>query len=112
MRIEGPYAIIETAEESACVSGSRHTMNCDILRLSIGTGITRTVLLEAITPKEGDVVFWWLDYHADIDSPRYTWKIRQEYDEANIVKANAITIGKTVGELRELLAWAGRKDNG
>jgi hypothetical protein len=112
MKIEKDHAIIEAAEEAAVfgptVVGWFH--ECD--EAQIGRG----AFLKAITPKEGDAVFWWDDPmpgdegdgHADGSNPEYCRAI--DFDDFSprgevIVKANALTIGKTVGELRALLVW-------
>jgi hypothetical protein len=100
MKIEGNYAIIETLEEAA-------VLGCDAAELHIG-GVTcrptRSQVLEAITPKEGDAILV-VDYRYR-ESPTYfyKWGGLRIFDE--VWKANALTIGKTVGELRELLDWA------
>ena len=107
MKIEGDYAIIETAEEAAVFKfnylGGGHILN--------GAKLPRTLILEAITPKEGDAVFWWEKMWRDGMTPRYCFLNNADFPEISrgwspCVKANALTIGKTVGELRELLSWA------
>ena len=113
MRIEGDYEIIDTAEELACF-GSYMDDYGDLCILSC-TKYTRAEVLEAITPKEGDAVFWFERSQEKTGCPHYlddtagtygfkTMKSWGAYEDR--VKANALTIGKTVGELRELLAWA------
>ena len=67
--------------------------------------VSREEVLEAITPKEGDAVFWWMEDDTITNTPQYA-TARVTWIHPN-VKANAITIGLTVGELRELLEWAG-----
>ena len=112
MKIEGDYAIIETAEEAAVFKfnylGGVHILN--------GAKLPRTLILEAITPKEGDAVFWWnydgITQHELDDPPHYEylyaceWHKAMGYEPDDVLKANALTAGKSIGELRELLAWA------
>ena len=103
MKIEGDYAIIETAEESACLN----------LETSWSPNeADREWVLEAITPQKCDAVFWWHIVESDGNSPSYriNWPIHPS-PVCFAVKANALTIGKTVGELRDLLNWCnGSKD--
>lgn len=115
MITEGDYATIETAEEAAVV---RYDSEINVLHdvsgwvISSLTRVTRAQVLEAITPKEGDSVLYFYN------PPSASWggpdpykvyyleklnDIVQAY--AVYIKANALTIGKTVGELQELLAW-------
>lgn len=120
MKLEKDYAIIETADEAACFGGREYngyvtidgtrtdaliTEHCTVL----GDTVSRAEVLEAITAKDGDAVFWWGRWALTFanESPEYEIKAIQlrQYIE-RIVKVNAITIGKTIGELRELLAWA------
>ena len=111
---------IETEEEAAVFT----IRNIDMLRngeLAVpyryGTRdeISGEKVLAAITPSEGDAVFWWFDLSVDDTcntpddhTPMY-WIAPDELtprDNVRVVKANALTIGKDVGALRELLRQA------
>lgn len=99
MTITGDYAIIETAEEA---------LACHVFTSWLHSGqrrATRAEVLAAITPKKDDALFWWNIFGAPNRTPEYSLKSTPIH-KARLVKANALTIGKTVGELRELLAWA------
>lgn len=114
MKIKGDKVIIETAEEAACFDSwaiSPGPFECKHWEFEIFPGDTLYLpedapkLREAITPKEGDAVFYCDRDKSDGTSPVYHRKwtgYRRPYHQ--VVKANALTIGKTVGELRELLA--------
>lgn len=99
--------------EEICVESS----DCDGSLEEMKPMATRAQVLEAITPKEGDAIFWWETYdghtqHELDDPPQYETCYQIEYLMAmgceieDSVKANALTIGKTIGKLRELIAWA------
>lgn len=121
MKIEGDCAIIETAEEAGCIveSDPKELLEewAEALALPAHIApenkITRAQVLEAITPKEHikgenhEPVFYLGDQSHDCDddeSPYYCSGCPRRCGEGAI-KANALTIGKTVGEIRELLAW-------
>ena len=85
------------------------------------TNITRAQVLEAITAKEGGAVFWWnydgITQH-ELDAPPHyeylyacEWHKAMGYEPDDVLKANALTAGKSIGELRELLSWA-REEGG
>ena len=97
MRFEGDYAIIETVEEARFFYVENAFADYGIGK------IARAQVLEAITPKEGDAVFWWEESLDETPPEYHPWGAIQ-FDGSEI-KANALTIGKTVGELRELLIW-------
>ena len=106
MKIEGDYAIIETAEEARFFYVENAFADYGIGK------IPRAQVLEAITPKEGDAVFYFYNPPTASWSGPNPWTVFysvslsgtiQAY--ATYVKANALTIGKNVGKLRELLAW-------
>ena len=91
MRIEGDSATIETAEEASAIGWSAFIDERTCHRI---------LVLEAITPKEWDAVFL---LSGDGPMPYYQFG-SPVFGEA--VKANALTISKTVGELRRLIEWA------
>ena len=121
MRIESDHVVIKSAEEAAClfsVASSdpewQHVLMTPCECPSI------EILKEAITPKEGDAVFWWKPYdgitqHELDDPPNYWHSYQNELFEYTLcldyvpqfVKANALTIDKAVGQLRELLKLCG-----
>ena len=110
MRIEGEFAVIETAEEAAAVYGWNITAEYDATGESWSRECTRKEALEAITPKEPDAVFWYPSFFADEANANYddvTDKNHIVYlhKQGDVFKANALTIGKNVGKLRKLLAW-------
>ena len=102
MKIKGDYAIIERVEEEAVFPA--YSLVPEALINNKGT--SRKQVLAAITPKEGDAVFWWNTHDGERYEPIYELLYGGEYHGEATVKANALTIGKTVGELRKLLAWA------
>lgn len=111
MKLREDYAVIETAEEASVFQELIYDMaknGVDWYEMyKTKRGPSR--VLAAITPAEGDAVFWW-DKSRMIDpgylprlSDHWLW---HESRGCTKVKANSLTIGKSVGELRELLAWA------
>lgn len=102
---------IETAEEAAIfdlidvqIMKDRNVSTMITGDWEFSAVISKEEVLVAITPSEGDAVFD-LDRRLNSDNPRYYYKIDWwPWDEE--IKANALTIGKTVGQLRELLAQA------
>lgn len=107
MKIEGDYAIIETAEEASCFGLYLLDMCEDIFCHGITVRVDKPRIRSAITPKEGDPVFLFGNNWTSYLSPDYShsWEPKKKM----AIKANALTIGKTVGELRELLAWMEEK---
>ena len=72
----------------------------------------------AIAPVEDEPVFWFDDRHTGITPAMYDWSYSPYYHSNTgtdaivgyvILSANPITTGKTVGELRELLAAIERR---
>lgn len=101
MKLEKDHAIIETTMDAA-VFGNWTWPNWDKVP------IERERVLAAITPKEGDAVFaFHRSKSANRDKPGYGFDFHDtpDMDHLVFVKANALTIGKTVGQLRELLTW-------
>ena len=117
MKLEKDRAIIETAEEAVCIASVSNNVEletCDPgesieIWVGIGSDWKRKVILKATTPKEGDAVFLCHDAEDFNAPPEYERIYNGPYRGFTVIKANALTIGKTVGELRKLLAWA--KDN-
>jgi hypothetical protein len=114
MKIEGDYAIIETAEEAAAL-GNAFLLRC-MQAEAFGNkeNATRSQVLEVLTPKKHEKgknhepVFYTGDMSHDQDddeSPYYCSGCPRRCGHGAI-KASALTTGKTVGELRDLLAWA------
>ena len=106
MKLEKDHAVIETAEEAGAVYPDFFAMY-----QFVGVSdykVPRAEVLEAITPKKGDAVFWWGEYSDDENDPDYIVAPFpfNPADHLTKVKANAITTARTVGELRALLTWA------
>ena len=65
--------------------------------------LPRAVVKELLVPVEGETMFVWdgsYEYTAMPNYGRTKWVMRAK------IAANALTLGKTTGELRELLEWA------
>ncbi len=63
-----------------------------------------TVKTVCADKKYGDPCFTWCNLHTDKDDPKYRIAWTDDFMRW-AVKANALTIGKNVGELRELWKW-------
>ncbi len=108
MKLEKDHAVIQTAEEAAPLGVQWNTGVCGTV--TCGFHADREQILKAITPAEGDAVFWW-DKSKDSNAPNYLLILSNHWmwtDSSGCtkIKANSLTIGKTVGKLRELLTWA------
>ena len=80
----------------------------------------RQEVLNAITPEVGDPIFWAKPYdgitqHELDDAPNY-WINTDDIEQifgvkpGFIVKASALTLGKTVGQIWQLLKWCQEKE--
>ena len=74
-----------------------------------------TLVAEKLKPVEGEPVLWW---HESDDATQFqSGEVNMPYICKNLmfshrtkhIAANALTIGKSVGELRELLKWCGEE---
>lgn len=73
--------------------------------------ISRDVVREAIEPVEGEAAFYWYEEDNEWCDTGLYYQSSCRWELINVSTAkhaqcNAITIGKTVGELRELIEWA------
>ena len=68
--------------------------------------IPRALVLEAIESVEGEPIFFCWPSAIAKDNPHYQSQYGNMAQWATVVAANAITIGKTVGELCKLVEWA------
>lgn len=116
MRIEGDYAIIETAEEAAVFTSDIKIKPCirvtaypfaENMILTYASKPLPFQVLEAITPKDGDAVFGVDPSLFSNSSPSYFMEWGGT-GNPNLVTVNALTIGKTIGQLRDLLKWAAK----
>lgn len=91
------------------IAGGREFKNCimtahdlDYLIREIGYfKIHKSVVKEICKPKEGDAIF----STYDIYEPFYLSKWEGDLNIYKMVKANALTTGLTVGELKTLMEW-------
>ena len=107
---KGVLSAIYKAEPFFAVDRSKH----GLVKLSEGVsmvGIPRVLVAEAIKPVEGEGVFGWLNMWGDKVTPQYlhadTYSMHpmNPHGGYHYAKANALTIGQTVGQLRRLIEW-------
>ena len=110
MKIEDGKYYPKSMEEAACFGGAYldEHMAATYSNSHMPEPVSLEMLREAITPTEGDAVFYWKHSFEDDWSPVYTCNPEVIKDGVvrygwPTVKANALTIGQTVGKLRELL---------
>ena len=116
MKIEGDKLELQTPSEAVLFLWSRgyisgHGRCQPSQSFSTPEFVGREEVLEVITPEEGDAVFWWSKDFEKTNTPAYSRRFVNNYINQSSVKANALTIGKTVGELRALLSWAKGESN-
>jgi hypothetical protein len=108
MKIKGDYAIIETGEEAAVfppyILDEFLLIDNDVEEVAVH----HTAVAGALRPIKGDAVFQWVEPKPKRQNPGYHFNYSKPFSSSGsvVVVANALTIGKTVGELRALLTWA------
>ena len=106
VKIIGDYAIINTPEGAACLG---FEVKYDAYGEFNHRALTRHRIGASITPKEGDAVFCYSPGQHGNKLPQYQIAGPNHFHNGKpcggVVAANALTIGKTVGELRDLLEW-------
>ena len=117
MKLEKDYAVIENSTEAGELVDSNFVETYEGEKrfcFEANEIVTREEILEAITPAEGDAVFYWEEGGWSNSPTRNSGYIDKWTGKGLIdlvyIKATALTIGKTVGELRELLTWAKGKE--
>ena len=116
MILEKNHAVIETAEEATVFNNGVVDDFLTYIRSNDypPPTISRYRVLKAIAPNiENDAIFWWFKDSLGTERPRYSFPsntcstcyMSTPWEKPRAVKANALTIGKTCGELRELIAW-------
>ena len=74
--------------------------------------LSKAEVREALKPVKGKAYFWVKNTDHNDDAPEYFLIEDDEWDEEiaaatqTLFAVNALTIGKTCGGLRELIAWA------
>ena len=113
--IEGDYLVADDFFVDAAIGGfglAAHIYELAGQGKAIHGQYTRAQVREALKPVKGKAYFWVKNTDHNDDAPEYFLIEDDEWDEEiaaatqTLFAVNALTIGKTCGGLRELIAWS------
>ena len=100
-----PFSEIDIYERE----GGWLTYKCDLVMRGTRIRARRGVIKKALVPKKNAASFFVTVTDADAVLPLYCRYINSNSEVGKPIAANPLTINKTCGELREIIAWCEEK---